>query len=170
MTSKSKLDVHDIAFFAILLAVAIVLGAVESFIPSLLPGFRIGLSNIVILLSLRRLKFHGSFLLALLKPFIVSLIVGTFLQMGFWMSFAGSLGSFFVMYLLSRLSKLSFLSVSLYGSVVHSLLQVAIAAIYALNASVFAYFPLLGLWSLLSGLLIFLLYKMLDGTISRVWR
>ena len=49
---KRGYSIHKIAFLSIMLALAIVLGYAESFIPSWVPGVKLGLANLVILILL----------------------------------------------------------------------------------------------------------------------
>ena len=55
---KRSYSIHKIAFLSIMLALAIVLGYAESFIPSWVPGVKLGLANLVILI-LKFVHFDG---------------------------------------------------------------------------------------------------------------
>ena len=70
-------SIHKIAFLSIMLALAIVLGYAESFIPSWVPGVKLGLANLVILILLYSCPFYEAFLVSLLRVFIVALLRGS---------------------------------------------------------------------------------------------
>ncbi len=154
-----KYSIHKIAFLSIMLALAIVLGYVESFIPTPIPGVRLGLANLVILILLYSCPFYETFIISILRVFIVALLRGSIFQMPFYMSLAGAISSYAIMCLAHYLfeNKLHFITiygVSLLGAFTHSLAQVAIAAIFVEHGlTTFYYFPFIVLFSMASGLL-----------------
>lgn len=156
---KRRYSIHKIAFLSVMLALAIVLGYVESFIPTWIPGVRLGLANLVVLILLYSCPFYEAFIISILRVFIVALLRGTIFQMPFYMSLAGAVCSYLIMCLAYFLfeKKLHFLTiygVSLLGAFVHSLAQVAVAAIFVEHGfTTFYYFPFIVLFSMASGLL-----------------
>ena len=81
MMKESKFNVHKMTVLAILTAGAIVIGILESLIPSIgIPGVKLGLSNIVILVVLYELGIWEALLVSLSRVLIVSLVRGTFLS------------------------------------------------------------------------------------------
>jgi len=155
MTKKrSSWNVRKITFVGVLTAMALALSVIESFIPSGVPGAKLGLANLVILVSLSYFGFFTTLAIDVVRILLASLITGTFLSMGFYMSLAGGLCSFLVMYVFHRWLKVfTSVGVSLMGAYVHSLAQVFVAVIFLESWSVFYYFPLLAAISLLTGLL-----------------
>ncbi len=156
---KRRYSVHKIAFLSIMLALAIVLGYAESFIPSWVPGVKLGLANLVVLILLYSCPFYEAFLVSALRVFIVALLRGNIFQMPFYMSLAGAVLSFAFMCLAHFLfeEKLHFLTiygVSLLGAFMHSLAQVGVAAIFVEHGfATFFYFPFISFLSLISGFL-----------------
>lgn len=156
---KKRYSVHKISFLSIMLALAIVLGYVESFIPSPVAGVKLGLANLVVLILLYSCPFYEAFIVSILRVFIVSLLRGNIFQMPFYMSLAGAISSYLIMclgYLLfeKRLHFITIYGVSLLGAFTHSLAQVAVAAIFVEHGfTTFYYFPFIVLFSLASGLL-----------------
>lgn len=156
---KRRYSIHKIAFLSVMLALAIVLGYVESFIPTWIPGVRLGLANLVVLILLYSCPFYEAFIISILRVFIVALLRGTIFQMPFYMSLAGAVCSYLIMCLAYFLfeKKLHFLTiygVSLLGAFIHSLAQVAVAAIFVEHGfTTFYYFPFIVLFSMASGLL-----------------
>lgn len=139
---------------AVLLALAIALSIVESFIPSIFPGAKLGLANLVIILSINTFGFWMSFLLDLLRVVLASCLTGAIFGMGFFMSLGGALASFLMMYLAHRFFKcFTAVGVSLLGGFTHALAQILIAALFYNTFEIVYYFPLLSLLSLLTGCL-----------------
>lgn len=153
---ESKFNVHKMTLLAILIAGAIVLGVLESFIPSIgIPGVKLGLSNIVILIVLYELGIWEAALVSLSRVMIVSLIRGTFLSMGFVMSLAGavlSLGIMILFYLVIR--KFSVIGVSVVGALFHVFGQIAVAMLYLSTAYILYYLPVIALSAIITGVIV----------------
>ena len=131
------------ARLGVMLSLALILGFVEAMLPDLLlPGVKLGLSNVAVLLVLFVYGPREGLLIAVLKALIVSFFNGTFLSMGGWMSLAGSSLSAIMMILLHTLAKrFSPIAVSLVGALSHILAQLLVAHAY-LGYAVWAYAPL----------------------------
>ena len=97
-----KFKVKDITTLSLLCTLCIVLSIVDSFIPSFVVGMKLGLANIIILVSLYTYGFLPTLLINILRVFIASLLRGTFLSMGFMMSLMGALFSLLIMVLLKN--------------------------------------------------------------------
>lgn len=151
-----KISVHKLALLGILTAGAIVIGIVESFIPSIgIPGVKLGLANIVILIILYELGILEAILVDLLRVLVVGLIRGTFLSMGFLMSLTGavfSIGIMILFYLLIK--KFSIVGVSVIGAVFHVIGQILIAMIYLGTVYVVYYLPIILVSSVITGVLV----------------
>ena len=77
---------HKVALMAMLLALAIALGVADYYIPfPFVPGAKLGLANIVILVVLYELGIWEAGVIDLGRVFIVSLLTGRIFQMGFFM-------------------------------------------------------------------------------------
>ena len=79
------------SIIAMLLAMAIILSIVESFIPIWIPGVKLGLANVIILIMLYEFKSTEAFLVQLLRIIIASLLRGTLFGPQFALSIAGGL-------------------------------------------------------------------------------
>ena len=100
------MKVQKMALLGVLTAAAIVIAILESFIPSIgIPGVKMGLANIVILIILYELGIWEAGVVNLLRVLVVSLARGTFLSMGFLMSLTGAALSFGIMVLFYLLIK-----------------------------------------------------------------
>ena len=161
-----KISVHKLALLGILTAGAIVIGIIESFIPSIgVPGVKLGLANIVILIILYELGILEAILVDLLRVLVVGLIRGTFLSMGFFMSLTGaafSIGIMILFYLLIK--KFSIIGVSVIGAVFHVIGQILIAIIYLGTVYVLYYLPIILVSSVITGVLVGLVAQLVIRT------
>ncbi len=153
---SKRFNLHKMTLMAILLALAIALGIAESFIPSAwIPGLKPGFANIVICLVLYEFGIIEALLINVARVLVVALLRGSFLQMGFWMSFAGAMASLLVMVFGKYvLRMLTVVGVSTLGSIMHSFAQVAVGAIFMGSPAVFFYYPFMMLISLATGVLV----------------
>ena len=151
-----KISVHKIALLGILTAATIVIAIAESFIPSIgIPGVKLGLANIMILITLYELGIWEAVLVNLFRVLVVGLARGTFLSMGFLMSLTGAVFSLAVMilfYLLIR--KFSIIGVSVVGSLFHIIGQVVIAMIFLESAYILYYLPIISISAIITGVLV----------------
>ncbi len=150
------MKVQKIALLGVLLAVTIVIAILESFIPSFtIPGIKLGFANIIILVTLYEVGIWEAAFINLVRVLIVSLVRGTFLSMGFFMSLTGaflSLGVMILFYLLIK--KFSIIGVSVIGSLFHVIGQVLIAMIYMGSVYVVFYLPIIGISAVITGILV----------------
>ncbi len=130
---------------ALLLALALVISVVELQIPMPLPipGAKLGLSNIIILVSLYFYGFKASLTISLLKSFMLVLITGAVTS--FFYSAAGAILSTIAMVIALKFhDKLfSFIGVSEIGAFAHNLGQIIVSTIVMENIKMFYYLPLL---------------------------
>lgn len=150
------MKVQKIALLGVLLAVTIVIAIAESFIPSFtIPGIKLGFANIVILVTLYELGVKEAVFINLVRVLVVSLVRGTFLSMGFFMSLTGAVMSLGVMILFCLLiKKFSIIGVSVIGSLFHVTGQILIAMIYMGSVYVVYYLPIIALSAVITGILV----------------
>jgi heptaprenyl diphosphate synthase len=145
-------------YLAMLAAIAVVLHIIESLIPTsiIVPGAKLGLSNVIILLTLVLFDYKAGFQVLLLRIIISSLLIGTFMTTSFYLSLAGGLLSFSLMTLTYRYfnDKFSLVGISLLGAVAHNLGQIVAAYLIINNWGIFYYFPYLLLFALPTGIFI----------------
>ena len=163
---QSKFNVHKMALLGILTAGAIVIGILESLIPSIgIPGVKLGLSNIVILIVLFQLGIWEAAFVSLVRVLIVSLVRGTFLSMGFVMSLTGAVLSLGVMVLFFLLiKKFSIIGVSVIGALFHVIGQIAIAMIYLSTPYILYYLPVIALSAIITGILVGIVAQLIINT------
>lgn len=160
------MKVQKMALLGVLTAGAIVIAILESFIPSIgIPGVKLGLANIVILIILYELGIVEAIMVNLLRVLVVGLVRGTFLGMGFFMSLTGaifSLGIMILFYLLIK--KFSVIGVSVIGSIFHVGGQILIAMIYLGSAYIVLYLPVLAISAIITGVFVGIIARLIIKT------
>ena len=160
------MKVQKMALLSVLTAAAIVIAIIESLIPSIwIPGVKLGLANIVILVILYEIGIIEAILVNLLRVFLVGLLRGKFLSMGFYMSLTGAVLSLAVMiifYLIIK--KFSIVAVSVMGSIFHIFGQILIAIIFLGTASVLYYLPIISISAIITGILVGIGAKLIINT------
>ena len=160
------MKVQKMALLGVLTAAAIVIAILESFIPSVgIPGVKMGLANIVILIILYELGIWEAGVVNLLRVLVVSLVRGTILSMGFLMSLTGAALSFGIMVLFCLLiKKFSIIGVSVIGSVFHVTGQIIIAMIFLGSAYIFLYLPIIAISAIITGVFVGITAKLIIST------
>ena len=140
-------------YIASLLTMSIVLSMVEGLIPIPVPGVKLGLANIIILVMLYDFKTSEAFLVLIIRIFLVGFLRGNIFQVPFFMSLCGGLCSFLVMRILSLFKFFSIIGVSVVGSIFHCVGQIIIAIILLSTSQVVYYLPLIAILSTVTGVL-----------------
>ncbi len=142
------------AYLGLFLALALICSYVESLIPFYfgIPGAKLGLANIVVILMLYTMGARPALLVSVLRIVLAGLLFGNLF--GILYGLAGGLLSFGCMALLKRTGKFRIISVSAVGGVTHNLGQIVLAAAIVENRNLLYYFPLLLLVGILTGILI----------------
>ena len=160
------MKVQKMALLGVLTAGAIVIAILESFIPSVgIPGVKIGLANIVILIILYELGIVEAIIVNLLRVLVVGLVRGTFLSMGFLMSITGavmSLGIMILFYLLIK--KFSIIGVSVIGSLFHITGQLLIAMLFLGTGYIFLYLPIIAISAIITGVFVGIVAQLIIKT------
>jgi heptaprenyl diphosphate synthase len=141
-----------VARFAMLTALALVLGYLESLIPiaPTIPGIKLGLGNTVLLYAVYMASPLESAMLMVCKVALSSLMFGGGFSAMLY-SLAGGILSLAVMLLLVRLPKVGVIGVSACGAICHNLGQIAMASLILGVGAVWAYFPILVISGLVMG-------------------
>ncbi len=142
-------------------SLCLILGIVDSYIPSPLAGAKLGLANIMILICLYQYGFKATFFIDLSRVILLSIFKGNLLGMGNMMSLVGALFSFLIMSILVKLArnKISIIVISMLGSLGFNLGQILVGYIYLGNIGILYYLPILETIGLLSGIFIGILSK-----------
>ena len=137
------------AFMGVFLALAMICSYIEMLIPFDfgIPGVKLGLTNIVVVLMLYSIGTKEAFCVSVIRIFLVGILY----------SLGGGIFSFLVMALLKKGNHLGCISVSVAGGIAHNIGQILIAALVVSSHYVLYYFPVLLIAGLLTGFLIGLL-------------
>lgn len=152
ITLTPDADDHRIARYS---AVAIALSVAEAAIPLPLPGVKPGLGNIVTLVVLMRYGWRDAAWVSLLRVLAASLLLGSFLAPGFFLSLCGALTSLAALALAARLPRRWFgpVTMSLVASFAHITGQLLLARLWLVpHDGVFLLSPVFALAALIFGL------------------
>ena len=153
------MTIKRLMVISMLLAAAIVLTYLESLIPLFIPGVRLGLANVIILIMLYEFKYYEALLVDILRIFLVSLIRGTFLSPIFFMALVGGMMSYFIMFIFTRKKIFSPIGVSVLGSLFHACGQIVVAILLMSTVKIVYYLPFIGLLSIVTGIISGLIAK-----------
>lgn len=146
-------DLKELVYTALLVAIALAVSLVETMIPLpiMVPGAKLGLSNMIILVTLIIFGFKRGFQVAVLKSILLMLVTG--FGPSFLYSFAGAVFATCMMGLALKYTTkyFSIIGVSIIGAVAHNLAQVVVASFVLGNVMVFTYFPFLTFVGMLTG-------------------
>ncbi len=166
----ARADTTSLVQTALLLAVASVIGYVEAVMwpPLPVPGLKLGLANIAVIIALVSLGPARAAAVSFGRVLVVALASGTVGGPVFAMSLAGAAASLAVMVALRRFGPLfSVVGWAVAGSAVHCLAQLGVSAVFVGSTAPLALAPLsLGL-SLPSGLVIGCTARLLISRIPR---
>lgn len=165
-----KVNVRGLTQMAMLFALALVLMVVEGMIPpipSMPPGVKLGLSNIVVMYCLFYLGKRPAFIIWFLKSLFVLLTRGA---VAFMMSFAGGLLSILVMILLLALKKrtVSYIIISVCAAVAHNMGQLLVSSILLSGTAVFYYAPVLIISGVVMGVITGTILKVMMPAMKRL--
>ena len=142
-----------ISIIAFYLALAIVLYLIERIIPlpTNIPGVKMGLANIITIVTIFTLPPVEVVFLAIARTFITSFLVAGFTA--FWFSLSGALLSMLVMYgLIFRANRFfSLPTISVVGALAHNMGQLLIASWLVKTSGIFFYLPILAISAVASG-------------------
>lgn len=149
------MNTRRLTSLALFLAIAIVLSYVESLLPSFtIPGARLGLANIITLVIMYIYGERDAFVILILRIVLVGLMRGSIFQYPFWLSLSGGTLAFSMMFLFKRLKIFNKVSISVMGSLGHSLGQIIAAIILLSTQELVFYFPLLFLIAIPTGVFV----------------
>ncbi len=151
MSSANK--TKRFVYLTLLSAMAITLNLIESiYIGSFSFGIRIGLANIIALLTIHILGIKEMIVVNIMRVVIGNLLRGLIFGSTFWISLGGVCLSSIVMILLYKM-KASILFTSICSSIAHSVGQVIIVMLFYNQPAIAAILPYLLLGSIPMGIL-----------------
>lgn len=145
--------INKLIFLSLLVSIGLALSVLESTIPLpiTVPGARLGLSNMVILVTLVIFGFKEALIVGMLKSVVLVLVTGSISS--FFYSLAGSILSCIMMFIVYKylMNIFSLIGVSIFGAIGHNIAQVSVASIMMNNSKIYSYLPILLLMSLFTG-------------------
>ena len=142
------------ARYGLLVALALILSYVEAQIPPIfsVPGMKLGLTNVVVLIALYTMGEGSAVTINLLRILLVSLLFGNGMSMAY--SVSGGLLSGVVMILLKKTGWFGITAVSVAGGVAHNVGQILAAMVLLGTRSIAWYLVVLWFSGLASGFVI----------------
>ncbi len=143
-----------VAYFGVFTALALIFSYVETLIPIHfgVPGMKLGLANLVIVIALYKMRVQEAFMLSVVRVLLSGFLFGNYFSIIY--SLAGALLSLSVMAGLKRTEGFSVMGVSIAGGVFHNIGQLIVAMLVVETFSVAYYVPVLLAAGLVTGLLI----------------
>lgn len=144
---------NKMIFLSLLVSIGLALSVLESTIPLpiIVPGAKLGLSNMVILVTLIVFGFKEGLIVGILKSIVLVLVTGSISSLFY--SLSGAILSCIAMYIAYKyfLNIFSLIGVSIFGAVAHNFAQVTVAVLMMSNSRIYSYLPVLLLTSLFTG-------------------
>ena len=167
MNNKDR--VRRLTFLALFTAFAILLSYVEFILPpiySAVPGIKLGLPNVAIILALYRYGVRDAAAVSLVRLVLVAMLFGN--PVTFIYSFAGAALSLALMAILKKLDFLSETGVSVAGAVSHNLGQIAVAMILLRTAELGYYMIVLAVTGTVAGIFVGLVGRLLIKRLEKI--
>lgn len=143
-----------VAYFGVFTALALIFSYVETLIPINfgVPGMKLGLANLIVVIALYKMSVREAFLLSVVRVLLSGFLFGNYFSIIY--SMAGAVLSLSVMALLKRAGGFSVMGVSMAGGVCHNIGQLIVAMLAVETFSVIYYVPVLLVAGLVTGLAI----------------
>lgn len=150
-----------IAYLGMLIGLAFVFSYIETLIPFsfAVPGIKLGLANIVVVIALYILEVKEAFLLSVVRIILVGITFGNLSTMLY--SLGGGLLSFLVMVIARKIRIFSMTGVSILGGVFHNIGQIIVAMLVLETKQLIYYLPVLLISGTITGFFVGLLGSMI---------
>ncbi len=155
-----------VAFLGLFIALAFVMSYIEFLLPISIgiPGAKIGLANLVIVVALFVIGKKDAFILSVIRVLLVGLTFGNMAMTIY--SIAGATLSFVAMLIAMKTNKLSVTGVSVVGGVFHNVGQIIVAMIMMETTGLIFYLPFLLVIGTISGVVIGIVSSMIIARIK----
>lgn len=161
--------IKRITFLALCTSVALLLSYVEMLVPPIftgIPGIKMGLPNIAIMLLLYRVGAKEAIAVSFIRIVITSILFGSITM--FWYSLAGAVCSLAVMILLKKLDFLSTVGVSVAGALMHNVGQIIVAMLLMHTSAIGYYLIVLSITGTISGIFVGLCGALVIKRLSKI--
>lgn len=155
------------AYMGMLVALAFIFSYIESLLPVSvgIPGVKIGLANMVVIVTLYTMGVAPAFAMSLVRIVLTGFTFGNLASMIY--SLAGGILSLLVMVIARKTKLFSVTGVSVMGAVFHNVGQIIVAALVVENSSLFYYLPILMISGVAFGIIIGVVSAMLIKRLAR---
>lgn len=162
---KTLSQAEKLAYLGVLTALALVFSYLEHLLPLPLPipGFKLGLCNVVVLFAAYALGLWEGAILSLVRVSVSALLFGNITS--FLFSLFGAILSFLAIVFAKKVLKsgVSFIGTSVLSAAAFNVGQILAAALLYAGLSVFGYLPLLLIASAVFGALVGLLLNLVSS-------
>ncbi len=157
-----------VATYGVLVALAFIFSYIEAMfpVPMPVPGMKLGLANIVVVVALYIMGYKEGFIISLVRIFLVGFTFGNMNMMLY--SLGGGILSFAMMALMKKFNLLSIVGVSVIGAVFHNVGQILVAMLILETTTLLYYLPFLLVSALVSGVLIGIIGAMMSKRLTNV--
>lgn len=151
-----------------LLAFALILSYIETFIPIpfAIPGIKLGLANLSVVLCLYLFDFKSAILISVAKAALSGLLFGNLYMIIY--SLSGAILSCVIMTIMHKSSKFHLPIVSATGGIMHNIGQLAVAYFTVKTYGLVYYMPFLLISGFLTGVFIGIISTLILPYISRI--
>ncbi len=149
-------DLREMLYLSLLVASALILSIVESLLPSLsmIPMAKLGLANIVILVTIVCFGFNNALWVSILKSIILILVTGNLISFLYSLP-AGIFSCIAMNYVYKQFSikykVFSLVGVSIIGALIHNITQIIVASLVLNSKQIYMYLPMMWLMSIATG-------------------
>ncbi len=155
-----------VATYGLLVALAFILSYIESLFPLSLaiPGIKLGLANLVVIIALYSMGAKEAFSLSILRILLVGFTFGNLSMMLY--SLAGGMLSWLLMTIFRKSKLFSMTGVSIIGGIAHNIGQIGVAILVVETFDIAYYLPFLMIAGVVTGAVIGILGAMINKRIK----
>ncbi|WP_107602553.1 Gx transporter family protein [Clostridioides difficile] len=147
---------RKMTFLGLMIGYSLALYVLETYIPNplivIFPGAKLGLSNIITLISLMLLGVKDTVIIVTIRVILSSIFAGPLSYLLF--SIGGAYLSLLFMYLTSKIKGLSIIGISIIGAIGHNIGQLIVASLIIENILAIGYLPFMLIASLVTGMFV----------------
>ena len=157
-------------FLGLMVGYSLILYILETYIPNpfivFFPGAKLGLTNIITLVSLLIFGFKETFIIVTVRVILSSIFAGPMSYLLF--SIGGAYLSLIVMFLVNKIKGFSVIGVSIAGAIAHNMGQLLVASILVENFLMITYLPFMLVTSLVTGLFVGIVSQFCYSKMDRI--
>lgn len=161
---------NKVATYGLFIALAFIFSYIEFLIPLpfTMPGMKLGLANLVIIIALYSIGIKEAFILSIVRILLVGFTFKDPSTLLF--SLAGGILSWLLMAICKKSKLFSMVGVSIIGGIAHNIGQIIVAMLYVNNTSLLYYLPFLMISGVVSGTLIGILGALTIKRLSKYFK